>query len=891
MNARAFARRALRAFAPLVAMVVVVTVGLAFASTAIPRSVDAILTDALRYDAGSSSAISRDVLTQTDGNVTGGPGDDTGMSEGASAFWGLLDGQLEDLRQSQPRPLRDALGRADYAVVTTPSPVSTTLPNTASLGYDPRFLARVTIVEGDAPVRGPASAPSDRPIEVIASQPVAEAFGWSVGETYTMYAADAMTQPITLVGIFEANDPDDQYWQHTTVTLRPAIDGRNLPPATTATVFADAAGVSAVMRGTSPFTTRGSIWYPVSPETLDASTAGELAQQLRKFASAPQQVSATGQGALLFRSDLPDLLEDAIARSASSQALLATILAGPIGLAVAIEVLVARLAAARLRDTLLLLRARGASVTQRRLLLGLPALLAGAAASAVGVALAVLLPGGELGTGGIVAVVAVAVAPAVLLVLFGAGREAAAPTAGGLARLVGETLIVLAAVASVGSALQRGNGANSGASVDILAAAVPLTLSLLGCILTLRVYPVVLRRLLASAHHARGIAPFLGIARALRAGSAGLVPVLAVVIGVSVAVFSGVLASTLVAGTQSAAQTRVGADISVDGVRLDEAGVEAVRDIDGVAAAAGISTDLFHRLTPQNGNQFPVTLVLVDPQQLAAAQNGAPGALALPDLAAQGDGVVPLAVSAGVAAVAAGETAAKLDYDDVELLPSGFASEIFNTSQNWVVGDIANAEALDFPSPVVADQILVRLSPGASVDRVKARIVDLVGPDAVLVTPSDVAATRSANPAVGGIRTATVLAIIGAALLTASALALTTLLDGRGRRASLSLLASIGLGRRQARRTVVWELAPLSAVGLGVGLVLGAVLAVVVLATVNLRPFTAGIDQPAATVDPWTLLAVVGGFALLLAATVTVAAWRAARPARTGSSTDQGWDS
>jgi putative ABC transport system permease protein len=583
--------------------------------------------------------------------------------------------------------------------------------------------------------------------------------------------------------------------------------------------------------------------------------------------------------ALQFRTNLPDLLEASEARGASSRAILATILAGPAGLAVAVEILVARLAASRLRASLALLRARGASAAQRRLLLGVPALAVGLVAAALGLAIALLLPGGGLGVAGVVAVTATALAPAVLVVLFGAPpeRRAAGEVGIGRLRLVGEAVVLLAAVASVGSVVQRGDDAAPAGGIDPVAAAVPLTLSLLGCIITLRLYPVVLRRAAPAAHRSRGIAPFLGLARSLRAGSAGLVPVLAVLIGVSVAVFSGVLSATLAAGTDTAAQERVGADLAVDGVRLDPDGVQAIRDVDGVDLATGVSRDLFHDITPDDVSRFPATLVLVDPAEFAAVQRGVPGALDIPAaVAGESDEPIPLAVSAGVAALTGGEADATIDrYTDVELTGPPLDSEIFNTSGNWVLADVANAETLDYPSPVVANQVLVRLDDGASAAAVTAAVRSIVGDDAAITTPAVVAAERAANPAVGGIRSAALLAIFGAVTLSAAALALTTVLDGRSRRTALALLATLGLDRRQSRRTVAWELAPLSVVGLVVGLVLGAALSAVVLTTVDLRPFTAGIAQPPPVVDPVLTAAVVGGFVLMLVGAGVVAAWNA----------------
>jgi hypothetical protein len=61
---------------------------------------------------------------------------------------------------------------------------------------------------------------------------------------------------------------------------------------------------------------------------------------------------------------------------------------------------------------------------------------------------------------------------------------------------------------------------------------------------------------------------------------------------------------------------------------------------------------------------------------------------------------------------------------------------------------------------------------------------------------------------------------------------------------------------------------------------LGAALSAITLATVNLRPFTSGTDQPAVVVYPLLMLAIVGGFVLLLATTVVAGAWQATRPAR-----------
>jgi putative ABC transport system permease protein len=892
------ATRSLRAFPVVVAMIALVTVAMALLATALPRAIDGFLTDGLRYDATAASPLTRDILAAGDGFEFGpATGQVDGMTDDASEVWGAVDEQLADLRRSFPEPMRSATAAADYTVVTEPqfSQPEGKPPASVGLGYDPRFLSRVTMIEGEPPASAPSTLPSGEAVDVIASRAVADALRWDLGETRTLLLADRLTQDVVLSGVFEARDPDDAYWAHTTATLEPTVFSLDLPPRINATVFANASGVTAAVG--SVLTAKSSVWFPVAPERIAARAAADLAQQVRKVTSVSQTVGTSTT--LLFRSDLPGLLESAERRGASSQAILATVLAGPLGLAVAIEILVARLAAFRLGTALALLAARGASAGQRRMLLAAPALAIGLLATAIGLGIGLALPGGELGAGGIAAVVAVAVAPAILLVAFGTttGRATASAATRARVRLAAEALLLLATVAAVASVVQRGDEAAAPRGVDVLAAATPLLISLLGCVVALRLYPVLLGRGLASARRSTGVSPMLGLSRALRGGSAGLVPVVAVLVGVSVAVFSGVLSATLATGLESAARAQVGADLAVDAVRLDPETVGEVREVAGVAAVAAVSSDVFHYLVPEGGKRNAVTVILVDPPELAAVQRGVPGALQLPASLSAADAgadasATPVVVSTAVAVRALEERSGELDRHAVRFVGSAQSAPFLGTSPAWVMLDRANARAIDYSLPTIANQLLVRLDAGASLSSVRARILDIVGDGAELSDPGRIAARHLDNPAVGGIRTAVVVAVVGSALLSLAALALTTIVDGRARRRSFALLTTLGLGRRQGRSAVAWELAPLSLVGLVVGTLLGAVLATVVLATVDLRPFTAGLEQPAPTVDPLLTLAIVGGFALVLAATAVVAGSRAVPGARArgDSPHDEGWN-
>lgn len=892
------ARRTLGAFAPLVAMIALVTLIMALAATALPRAIDGFLTAGVRYDAAQATTLARDLTATGAASFELGPvtGTTPRMSKSAAEAWGYVDQQLADLRAAMPQPMRESVGAASYTATTVPEGTEPEGAPAASLsiGFDPRFLSRVRIVDGVAPA-AVERLPGDEPLDVIASRAVADRLEWKVGATRELELADRLRQVVRLSGVFEALDPENSYWVHTAATLTPTVDSRVLPPAITATVFADASSVTALGP---PFEVRSAAWYPVDATDLTSSHAATLSAQTRAFTSVSHRLSDTGTTVLSFHSGLPAVLDAALDRGVSSQAVLATVLAGPLGVAIAIEVLIARLAAARLRPSLTLLEARGGSRLQRRLLVASPALVIGIVAAAVGGAVALAIPGGQAGAAGLAAVLAAAVGPAVLLALLAVGsREpGASTTTAARVRLGGELLVAIAAAAALTAALQRGTEPHPGAGPDLLSAATPLLLSLVGCIVALRVYPLALGRVLARAHRSIGFAAFFGTARALRGGTAGLVPVLTVLVGVSVAIFGGVLSATLASGLDTASRSAVGADIAIGDVRLDEAAVDRVRSVDGVAAVASVSTKSGGTLAVDVGYPLTATLVLVDPADLARVQRDVPGALPIEKLLAPGRGArIPLAAPRNVATAVHNATRASLTYVDVTLRYPALASNPFGTGGYWVVADRANADALDFTSPEVADRLLVRLTAGADEAAVLHALTPIVGADATVQTPAKVRFQLDNNPAVGGIRAAVWLSIVGSIVLSSAALILTTVLDARGRRRTLALLSTLGLSRRQARAAVLWELAPLSAVGLVVGAALGAVLSAVVLATVNLRPFTAGVDQPALTVDPLLTASTIAGFVAVVVVTALVAARHAAPRTRprtddAGSApTDTGW--
>ena len=895
--------RSFAAFPAVLVMLLTVTLGLAVLATTLPRALDGVVSDIVRHDVAAAPTINRDFTAPGQGFYDLGPstsGTPAGMTDDGAALWGKLDDQLADLRDALPASMQSTLGTADFTVASGPyvSDPDGILPARLGLRYDPRYLSRIDITDGRAPENTPLAFPVEEPLEVIAAEETARVIDWAVGEQRPI-SLPGGEQPVVLVGTFTAVDPDAGYWSQATATHLPVV--RSSPPASvSAMLFVNPAGFPAAVVTELPLTS--SVWFPAQADAITADAVPTLAADTRQMSSSPLPMSDTAP-ALSFSSGLPELLEASVARSISTQAVLTLILVSPIGLALALEVLVARLAAERMRPTLALLAARGASRRQRLALVALPTLLLGVVAALVGCGIGLALPGGQLGLAGVLAVLVTAVAPALLLGLFavplGQGRSNGVVR---MLRLVGELVLLLTTVAALIAAVQRGPAAEAATagSIDLLSAAIPLLLSLLGCIVALRLYPMLVRRGLSGAQRARGIGAFVGLARAVRGGTAGLVPLLAVILGVSVAVFSGVLSATLSTGLNAAARTSVGADISLENVRLTSADLDELRTLDGVDGVAGIAIDRSQRFEFAGHDRMSVSVGLVDAAQLAAVQAGVPGRVPQTgQLVGGGADEVRVLASTELTEALAGTTSAELNNVPVTVVGDALTGRQLTLKGNWLLVDRAHADSLDFISPDVSTRVLVRVTAGANAATVAdalesnvqgrasaSAVVESAAPAAspvVVTTPADIVTELSVNPAVRDVHAAAGLAIVGAVLISTLALLLTELLEGPARRTTVARLTAVGLSRRQGAAIVRWEVAPLSVAGLIGGVLLGGALSLLVLAVVDLRPFTGGFGQPSITVDPLISGGTVLLFALVFTLTGAVAARRASRASTPGS--------
>jgi putative ABC transport system permease protein len=429
---------------------------------------------------------------------------------------------------------------------------------------------------------------------------------------------------------------------------------------------------------------------------------------------------------------------------------------------------------------------------------------------------------------------AVGLAPVgILAALAPAAAERAARTdlgtRGSRSRLLLEGTVI--ALAAISLALLAVRGYTDG--VDLLLAAVPLLLALAACVLTLRLYPLPLRRLLARARRSSEVSGFLGAARALREPTIGATPVLALVVGVSVAVSSGILLSVLDAGGEEASRARVGSDVRITGPLFTAAQLDDLRAVAGVSGGAGISGAETARLE-MDGVDIATAVFVIESDAVREVQGDGPGLLP-PGVALDTPttDAVPIIASGAVADAIGDADVVRVDTTPVEVVGVTRGPSPTGSRDNWVAIDAGVADEVLGEDP--SDRtVLLRLDAGASPADVSDAVRGVVSPSARIESVAQVDAETRSGPAVRGVRTALTVATAVAALLASFAIAMTLVLGSGPRRRVVALLRTLGAPRRVARDLVVWEVGPPATAALVAGAAFGALIPLVVMAAVDL---------------------------------------------------------
>lgn len=680
-------------------------------------------------------------------------------------------------------------------------------------------------------------------IGVVMSVSTADWLAWEVGEVRRSRDV-AFPVTVRLTGLVVAAEPDAELWAHLPGAIEPVVDRNDAAGWTAhAIAWADPAALPALLV---PNGVVVSSWHPVDVAAVGRSDRSALAAQLDGLHA------ATG-----LRSELPGALATSAGREAALTTLLTALVAGLVSVGVGVLWLTCVLAVERQRPALVLMRARGGATARLSLLVGVQAALAAGTGAAVGLVLAVQVPG-TTAPADLLPPAAVT-AGAVLLMVVAAARVQPRRTARRARWRWAAEVAVLAATAAAVS---------SGTGGQTLVALVPVLVGLSAALVALRVEPWPARAALRAVQRRAELGTFLGAAHAARRPAAGLVPVVALTLGVATAILAVTAVTTTSRATERSADVAVGGDLRLDVAwrsqgggltedELDEAG--AVAGVAAIAAVAdGGSTTLRH-----GRERTTVRVLVVDGPGLADVQADL---LATP-------------VTAQVAAVAPGVPTGDvtLDTRDGALpLEARAVTQVAGVTSGtgWVVVDRTTWAQWAGRPPV--DRLLVRVEAGADADAVAAATGERLGRPMTATTRADATARFSDGVLVSAGRSA-MIALAAAALVLVLVLLVLVLVAGapeRGRTAAL--LGTLGAPPGAHRRLVVAEvIGPLLVAG-SAGAAAGALLPGVVLREADLRPFTGSAAPPPVVVDLGVLLALGG----VLAAVVVIGALVAAAAAR-----------
>jgi putative ABC transport system permease protein len=855
-------------------VIIALTAFAAFVIAAAPRALVGVVRAEVAHQIADMPSIARDLSASLIGLPGFGPASDPavtdGWDEGAADVFGALGQLLADNRDDLEPALEPLVGQAQFAAYGQPTLfVPEALPADAPFGLvqllaDPRQQQSLELLEGEWPQPWNGTGP----VEVVLSEAAAETMQWPIGEErgIPLDPSSATTsgwQPgapvLRLVGTVDAVDPEADRWAHLPTSLTATVfdDGNRRPQATSVAWVAPATR-EALAEFDDPEMT---LWYPVDGTAALGQEPASLLSALRGVTASSVPVDEAGQLRVRFESDIVGVLSTALSRANSASAILAVAAVGPLAVSVALVVLAAALIIRRRRADLSLMSARGAPLARlRRMLMG-EGLILGVPAAVVAAAVAVAVTPNDAGPLPTVVAVAVGVVPGLALaftlrpsLLERARSDLDAPVRSRGAKIAEAVVLLLAAVAVV-QLLVRGIGqATDG--IDPLVVAAPLLATVAVALIVVRLHPVPIAAALRIARRGRGVVGLVGSARNLRDSAAGTTAVLAMLVAVAIAVFSSLVLATVDRGAVVAAQRDVGGDIRLAGPYFDAELVDRMRDTEGVAEAVGVLRgDYVTVAGPSGRDSVQVTVTEVD--RLAEVQRGMVGALP-PDLIEPGSDPVQIVESAALAD-ALGDGATSVVDRPVDVV--GVMERVLGVqgSVKFVLMDPQDYADLTgfgfFPRTVMID-----VDEGADAAAVAERLSDLVGGAHSVRILTESTAEIQASPAVSALRFVLFAALGIAVALSVVALLLVAGVSQDARSRVIALLRSMGLDRRRSRGVVAWEFVPLGVTALIGGVVLGAVLPLLVVTSIDLRPFTGGGGQPSIAVDPvlsGTLIAVV----------------------------------
>ena len=804
-----------------------------------------------------------------------------------TASWETFSGSLQPIRPGQnlDNVLPQALNDVGYGLRATPLPLAagewaslTAKPIRVAAGAAARAQAGAppqlevsyrTSLTGYAQLVAGTFSGSRVPsgaVGVAATTQTAARFGMHPGSRLTLAAPSG---PVTLyvTGIVRERDAGATFWRQDTNLVRPALQ-----QTTPASPLFWAGGVIADPDQFSAFRTAFSgtglalqLEFPLTIGGVNADQVQGLYNALNRATAVTPTLTgvlAPAADSLTVSSPLLQDLALFLGTQAAVETVLLLLFVSLVVVGVAVILLAARMLVARRQGELAVLRARGGSLWQVAGLTLRGAVVAAGPGVLIGAGLAVaVVPGGGASAGWPLAAIAILAALAGPPVMAAWQHRKPAPPANpalittaetrstGPARPwrrpVAEVTAIAASVAGLVVLHDQGVPAGgSGSGIDLFLAIAPILVAVPVVVVMLRLYPLIIRGLLALFARGTGATGFVALSRAARSTLTGALPAFALVLTLSLATFAGMVSQGIARGETTASWHVTGADVMIQAGPgsgpVSPAAVTAIGAVRGVRHATEVWNTSWFTSFGQ-----PISVSAVDPASYAAVVAGTPfppfpagliGAAA-PNRVLSPGAVVPVLASPPAAAIL-GTRPIQLDtLSATEPLTVRVVGTVSETPAQLAGGPFVIMPLLRLPGPGGAPAPNLILATGSAIDHTQlTAVADRVIPGSVITFRTGVLASLASSPLQHGAGLLITLTIATAAALGLFVVILALALGSAERGITLARLTV--MGHERTAGLVMAEAMPALLTAIAAGVACAIALPLVIGSAIDLSAFT-----------------------------------------------------
>jgi putative ABC transport system permease protein len=804
-----------------------------------------------------------------------------------TASWETFSGSLQPIRPGQnldnvlPQALNDVgsglratplpLAAGGWASLTAkPIRVAAGAAASAQAGAPPQLQVscRTSLTAFAQLVAGTFSGRRVPPgaVGVAATTQTAARFGMHPGSRLTLAVPSG---PVTLfvTAIVRPRQAGSTFWRQDATPVKPALEQADpsSPLFWAGGVIADPDQFGAFQGAFGGTGLALQLEFPLNAGGMNADQVHGLYNSLNRAAA----VTPTLTGALAPAADsltvssplLPDLALF-LGTQAAVETVLLLLFVSLVVVGAAVILLAGRMLVARRQGELAILRARGGSLWQVAGLTLRGAVVAAGPGVLIGAGLAVaVVPGGGAPAGWPLAAIAILAAlagPAVIAVW--QHRKPAPPANPALVttaetrptgparpwrRPVAEVTAIAASVAGLVVLHDQGVPAGgSGFGIDLYLAIVPVLVAVPVVVVMLRLYPLIIRGLLALSARGTGATGLVALSRAARSTLTGALPAFALVLTLSLATFAGMVSQGIARGEITASWHVAGADVMIQ--TGPGSGPVAPAAVTAIGAVRGVrhATEVWNTSWFTSFGQ-PISVSAVDPASYAAVVAGTPfppfpagriGAAA-PNRVLPPGAVVPVLASPSAAAIL-GTRPIQLDtLSATGPLMVRVVGTVSETPAQLSGGPFVIMPLLRLPGPAGAPAPNLLLATGSAIDHTRlTAVADRVIPDSVTTFRTGVLASLASSPLQHGAGLLITLTIATAAALGLFVVILSLALGSAERGITLARLTV--MGHERAAGLVMAETMPAVLTAIAAGVACAIALPVVIGSAIDLSAFT-----------------------------------------------------